>query len=233
MNNRIVRTKSKLLTVYLPGGSQGFVAAYQKRYQLPTVSDVLRHVVMLSDFDNLRYEDFVPPPCQFSFRLPASAHVALRRCARKNHASLGAIIRVALVQALPADNHTTITTKPNKTHTAMSSKPVLKKPAAPAKKAVPATKPAAPAKKPAAPAKKPALAPAKKPALAPAKKPAPVPATKPAAAPAKKVAPAPAKKPVVAPAKKPAAPAKKQAPVAKPAPAKKPAAPVKKASGKK
>jgi hypothetical protein len=237
MNNRTVRKKSKLLTVNLPGGFVEFVDAYRYCHELHTVSDVLRHTVVSCDFDNFHYVE--ARSRQFSFRLPANAHRALLRCARRNRTSAGAIIRAALLEALPEQTHNP--SHNNRVHTTMSTKPVItKKPAVPAKKPAPATKPAAPAKKPSQPVKKavpaPKPVPAKKPAAAPAKKIAPAPVKKTVPAPAKKPASAPVKKPVAAPAKKPApAPAKKPvapALVKKPVPAKKPAAPVKKTPAK-
>jgi hypothetical protein len=242
MNNRTVRKKSKLLTVKFPGGFEEFVDVYRHYYDLRNVSDVLRHTVVSCDFDNFHYVE--ARSRQFSFRLPANAHRALLRCARRNRTSAGSIIRAALLEALP--EQTQNPSHKNRVHTTMSTKPVItKKPTVPAKKPAPATKPAAPAKKPAQPAKKavpaPKPVPAKKPAApakkiapAPAKKSVPAPAKKPASAPVKKPVAAPAKKPAPAPAKKPVAPAKKPvAPAKKPVPAKKPAAPVKKAPAKK
>lgn len=235
---------SKKLNVSLSGDTLELVHALRNAYGFRSNSDVLRFAVCRCKFAKIKISNPAGMH-RISFRMPGRVRNAMLRAARDKRVSVGDIIRATL-QALPEQPNTTTTHTQNQKIVMSSTKPISKKPAAPAK-AAPAKKPvapvkAAPAKKPAAPVKKPAppakAVPAKKPVVpakaAPAKKPA-APAKKPVpakAAPVKKPAApakaAPAKKPV-APVKKPAAPAKKPVPAPKPAPAKKPApAPAKK-----
>lgn len=87
------------LTIDLPLSLIARIHGSRKKLGLKTTSDVVRH--MIGDFD---FESCTPPGephRQISVRVTANQRAMLRRFAKKKHASVGELLRLAL-GSLPA-----------------------------------------------------------------------------------------------------------------------------------